>query len=288
VVAAPQGGEGMKARNGRLAVIRYILLTLFAIPWVGVPVWMVIVNSFKPAGEAADLTLDLPTTWTFIENYGTVFVQGSYFQALGNSLLVSIPTIIAVSLIGASAAWAFGRSRSKGMQFAFYAIALSMLMPPTIIPTIFLLRQMELDGTTIGYVLVLIGTRMGIVVFLATGFVRSMPVDLEDAAAIDGASRIQVFFRIILPLLAPVLFVGSIILVITVWGDLFFAQFLIPGNGRETLPLSLYSFANSSAQSLRWNLVFAHVALSSLPLVIAFLFAQKRVIGGLTEGALKG
>ncbi|HHW50238.1 MAG TPA: carbohydrate ABC transporter permease [Pseudoclavibacter sp.] len=278
----------MKLKSRRMSTLRYVALALFAIPWVGVPLWMVVVNSFKPPGEAASLDLSLPGTWAAAENFTAVFEQGNYWQALGNSLLVSIPTIIAVCLIGASAAWAFGRSRSKAMQFAFYAIALSMLMPATLIPTIFLLREMNLDGTTLGYILVLIGTRMGIVVFLATGFVRSMPEDLEAAAAIDGASRLQVFVRIILPLLSPVLFVGGVILIITVWGDFFFAQFLIPGSGRATLPLSLYSFANSSAQSLRWNLVFAHVVMSGLPLVIAFVFAQRRVIGGLTEGALKG
>jgi raffinose/stachyose/melibiose transport system permease protein len=278
----------MKSTSHRMSAIRYTALALFAIPWVGVPLWMMLVNSFKPPGEAAALDLSLPIVWAAVENFSAVFEQGNYWQALGNSLLVSIPTIIVVCLIGASASWAFGRSRSKVMQFAFYAIALSMLMPATLIPTVFLLREMQLDGTTLGYVLVLIGTRMGIVVFLATGFVRSMPEDLESAAAIDGASRLQVFIQIILPLLSPVLFVGGVILVITVWGDFFFAQFLIPGSGRATLPLSLYSFANSSAQSLRWNLVFAHVLLSGLPLMLAFVFAQKRVIGGLTEGALKG
>lgn len=278
----------MKFASHRMSALRYTALALFAIPWVGVPLWLVLVNSFKPPGEAAALDLSLPVVWAAAENFSAVFEQGNYWQALANSLLVSIPTIIVVCLIGASASWAFGRSRSKVMQFAFYAIALSMLMPATLIPTVFLLREMQLDGTTLGYVLVLIGTRMGIVVFLATGFVRSMPEDLESAAAIDGASRLQVFIQIILPLLSPVLFVGGVILIITVWGDFFFAQFLIPGSGRATLPLSLYSFANSSAQSLRWNLVFAHVLLSGLPLMLAFLFAQKRVIGGLTEGALKG
>ena len=104
----------------------------------------------------------------------------------------------------------------------------------------------------------------------------------------DGANRLQIFFLIMLPLLAPVLFVGSVILLITVWGDFFFATFLLPGPTRATLPLALYSFATSSVQSFRWNLVFAHVVLSSLPLVIAYVFIQRRVIGGLTEGALKG
>jgi raffinose/stachyose/melibiose transport system permease protein len=267
---------------------RYAGLSIFAIPWIVVPIWLVLVNSFKQAGEAAALDLSLPSVWSFVDNYATVLVQGNYLGALANSLLVSIPTILAVVLIGAAAAWGFGRSRSKLMQFGYYVIALSILIPPSWIPTIYVLRDLHLDGTTLGYILVLVGTRMGVVVFLATGFVRATPTDIEDAACMDGANRLQIFFLIMLPLLAPVLFVGSVILLITVWGDFFFATFLLPGPTRATLPLALYSFATSSVQSFRWNLVFAHVVLSSLPLVIAYVFIQRRVIGGLTEGALKG
>ncbi len=272
----------------RALVIRYALLSLFAIPWVGVPVWLVIVNSFKPAGEAADLTLSLPSTWAIIENYSTAIVEGDYFHALLNSAVIAVPTIIAVILLGAGAAWGFGRTNRRPVQVIYYIVTLSILIPPSLLPTIFLLREVGLQGSTFGYVLVLIGTRMGIVVFLATGFIRNMPPDLEEAAALDGASPIQVFVRIILPLLSPVLFVGAIILFIGVWSDFFFATFLIPTSGQQTLPLALYSFATSSVSSFRWNLVFAHVVLSSLPLLIAFVFLQKRVIGGLTEGALKG
>jgi raffinose/stachyose/melibiose transport system permease protein len=267
---------------------RYAGLTVFAIPWIVIPIWLVLVNSFKQAGEAASLDLSLPSVWSFVDNYSTVLVQGNYPRALANSLLISVPTIFAVVLIGAAAAWGFGRSRSKLMQFGYYVIALSILIPPSLIPTIYLLRDLRLDGTTLGYILVLVGTRMGVVVFLATGFVRATPTDIEDAACMDGANRLQIFFLIMLPLLAPVLFVGSVILLISVWGDFFFATFLLPGATRATLPLALYSFATSSVQSFRWNLVFAHVVLSSLPLVIAYVFIQRRVIGGLTEGALKG
>jgi raffinose/stachyose/melibiose transport system permease protein len=193
-----------------------------------------------------------------------------------------------VVVVGAAAAWAFGRSRSRIMQFGYYVIALSILIPPTLIPTVYLLRALHIEGSTIGYILVLIGTRMGVVVFLATGFVRATPTDMEDAAQMDGANRLQVFFLIMLPLMAPVLFVGSVILLISVWGDFFFATFLLPGTTRATLPLALYSFATSSVQSFRWNLVFAHVVMSSLPLIVAYVFIQRRVIGGLTEGALRG
>ena len=270
------------------ALARYAGLTIFAIPWIVVPIWLVLVNSFKMAGEAAALNLTLPSVWAIADNYETVLVQGNYPRALANSLLISIPTIVAVVLIGAAAAWGFGRSRSKVMQFGYYVIALSILIPPSLIPTIYLLRDLRLDGSTLGYILVLIGTRMGVVVFLATGFVRATPTDIEDAACMDGANRLQIFFLIMLPLMAPVLFVGSVILLISVWGDFFFATFLLPGTARATLPLALYSFATSSVQSFRWNLVFAHVVMSSLPLIIAYAFIQRRVIGGLTEGALKG
>ncbi|MCS5713545.1 carbohydrate ABC transporter permease [Herbiconiux sp. CPCC 205716] len=278
----------MGRRRRTWNALRIAGLSLFAIPWVLVPVWMVVVNSLKPAGEAASLDLALPTDLAALDNYGAVFTEGDYLRALGNSLLVTVPTVLVVLLVGAAASWVFARGRARWQQAVFYVIALSMLVPPTLIPTIFLLRQIGLTGTTLGYVLVLIGTRLGIVVFLTTGFIRSMPIDLEEAASIDGASRMQTFFRVLLPLATPILVVGAIMLVINVWGDFFFAQFLLTGTASQTLPLSLYSFANSSAQSLRWNLVFAHVVLSGLPLIIAFVFLQKRVIGGLTDGALKG
>ena len=227
-------------RNGRNTVaLRYGLLTLFAMTWVGVPIWLVVVNSFKTAGEAASLNLALPSSWAAVENYSTTSVEGHYFCGLLNIAIIAVPTILVVVLVGAAAAWAFGRSRSRVLQGVFYVVILSILIPPSLIPTIFLLREIELQASTIGYILVLIGTRMGILVLLATGFVRNMPVDLENAAAIDGANSIQVFVRIILPLLSPVLFVGSIILFIGVWSDFFFATFLIPSGEQQTLPLAL-------------------------------------------------
>jgi raffinose/stachyose/melibiose transport system permease protein len=268
-------------------ILKYVLLSLFAVPWIVIPMWAVLVNSAKTPAEAAQLGLGLPTNWNVVENYATVFTEGDYLPSLLNSLAVTVPAIIAIVLLGSAAAWAFGRSKSRSLKVIFYVIALSMLIPPTLIPTIFLLQSIQLDGTLVGYVLVMIGTRMGIVVFLATGFVRTLPDDLEAAATIDGANRFQIFTRIVLPLLTPVLFSATVILIVFVWSDFFFAQFLLAGPGRQTLPLALYNFANSSGQTLRWNLVFAHVILTALPLLLAYVLLQKRVVGGLTEGALR-
>jgi len=271
-----------------LALLKYGLLTLFAVPWVGVPLWMLLVNSFKPVGEASQLSLALPKQWAIAENYTAVFVTGNYLTGLRNSLLVAVPTILVVLFLGSLASWAYARSTSKVTQVFFYMTALSILLPPAIIPTIYVLSSLHLDGSILGYALMQMGTRIGGVIFLTTGFVRGLPVDLEEAASIDGASRLRIYFSVLLPLLRPILFVGAVLLVISVWNDFFFGLLLLRGGDNATLPLTMYSFASSGEHGLNWNLVFAHVVMTSLPLVIAYLFAQRQVLAGLTEGSLKG
>lgn len=284
----PEVGRDDSTKRRVLTFVKYFLITVFAIPWVVIPLWLVIVNSFKTPGEAGALSLALPDQWAMVENYTAVFVQGNYLTGLRNSLIVAVPTVAATLLLGAMAAWAYARSRKRSFQFFFYLSALSILLPPAIIPTIYVLSALNLDGSLAGYSLMMVGTRMGVIVFLITGFVRTIPEELEEAAAIDGASRLRIFRSIMLPLLSPTLFVGAVLLVIGVWNDFFFALLLLKTSANATLPLTLYSFASASTTSLNWNLVFAHVAMTSIPLVIVYLLAQKRVLAGLTEGGVKG
>lgn len=276
------------ARPWWRSLLKYGLLTLFALVWVGVPVWLILVNSFKTEGEAALLSLGLPTDWAIVENYTAVIVQGNYLAGLRNSLLVAVPTVIVVLIFGSMASWAYARSRGRSTQVFFYVTSLSILLPPAVIPTIFLLNSMGLDGSTGGYALMMMGTRMGLVVFLTTGFVRGLPIDLEEAAAIDGASRIRTYFSVLLPMLRSILLVGGVLIVIVVWNDFFFAQLMLKTSANATLPLTLYSFASASVSGLSWNLVFAHLVLTSAPLVAIYLVAQRRILLGLTEGGLKG
>lgn len=249
---------------------------------------MILVNSFKTEGEAAQLSLALPETWAIVENYTAVFVTGNYLVGLRNSLLVAVPTVLVILLLGSLAAWGYARSRRIPLQVFFYITSLSILLPPAVIPTIFILRGMELDGSILGYALMMMGTKMGLVVFLTTGFVRSLPVELEEAAAIDGASRMRTYFSVLLPMMRSILLVGAVLIVIVVWNDFFFGQLLLKTSANATLPLTLYTFASASVSGLRWNLVFAHLVMTSLPLVIVYLLAQRRILAGLTEGGLKG
>lgn len=280
------------ARNHRQtrSFMKYSLLALFAIPWVIVPMWLMIVNSFKPLNEATDLSLTLPKQWALVENYTYVFERGNYLAGLRNSLLVTLPTILLVLLLSSLAAWAYARSRSMTLKVAYYVTMLSILLPPALLPTIWLLQQGNLDGTRLGYMLVMVSTRLGGIIFLATGFIRALPLDYEEAAVIDGASRLQTYRHVMLPLIAPILFVSAVLLMISVWNEFFFASFLMPRNELVTLPLALYRFSTTGAQfaGMNWNLIFAHVVLTSLPILIVYLFAQGRIISGLTAGGVKG
>ena len=278
------------SRQRALWIVKYALLTLFAIPWVVVPLWLMVVNSFKTLNEATSLSIGLPKQWALVENYSTVIERGNYLTGLRNSLLITLPTILIVLLLGSLAAWAYARSRSMPLKVAYYITTLSILLPPALLPTIFELKLMHLDATRIGYLLVIVGTRLGGIIFLTTGFVRTLPIDFEEAATIDGASKVQVYWHMLLPLMAPTLFVGAILLMIGVWNEFFFASFLMPKNEQATLPLALFRFSTTGAQfaGMNWNLIFAHVVLTSLPIMIVYLIGQGRIVSGLAAGGVKG
>lgn len=270
--------------------VKYTLLALFAIPWVAVPAWLMIVNSFKTRAEATELSLSLPRAWNAVENYKTIFEKGGYPGALKNSLMIVLPTIVVVLFLGSLTAWACARSKSLTMKLAYNISVLSILLPAALLPTIYLLGEIGLRGTRLGYTLVTIGLRLGLVIFLATGFLRAFPRDMEEAASIDGANRAQIYRYIVVPLLSPVLFVGAVLLVIGVWNEFFFASFLLPKPDQATLQIALYRFstAGTTYVTYQWHLIFAHIVMTSLPLIVVYLFAQKRVLAGLTEGGVKG
>jgi raffinose/stachyose/melibiose transport system permease protein len=268
--------------------IKYVVLSIIAVGWIALPFWILVVNSLKSEGEASTPSVDLPKTWAAADNYTRVIVDGDYFIGLKNSLLVAVPTVLAVLLLGAMAAWTFARSKKLSAHAMYYIITLSIILPPAIVPTVVLLNRTGLTNSVAGYLLALIGTRTGVMVFLATGHIRQLPIDYEEAAQIDGANRWRVFWHVILPLTRPVMFSVAVMTAINVWNDFFFALYMLKGAANSTLPLTLYTFANASQYGVRWNLVFAHVLLTSLPLMIAYIVLQRKVLSGLTEGGVTG
>lgn len=275
------------SRSRGAGLLRWAALTILALLFVGVPLWLVIVNSFKTQPEAAQLGLMLPDVWNALENYRAVITDSDYVRGLVNSLIVTTASVAMLFAIAAPAAWAIARSGARWMQVVYVLAIIGVVLPPAVVPMVFLMRGIGLQGTLPALILFTVGMRVSLVVFLLTGFARGLPRELEEAAFVDGATRRRTFFSVVLPLMRPILWSAFIITVVLVWNDFYGPMFLLTGDN-ATLPLGLYRLSSGIAQATAWNSVFAHVVLVSLPLILVYVVIQRRVVEGVTAGAVKG
>ncbi|MEV1174891.1 carbohydrate ABC transporter permease [Nonomuraea sp. NPDC049784] len=254
---------------------------------IGIPLWLALVTSAKSQGEANLPDLSLPRVWHLWDNYSQAFAQGRMLWALFGSLLVMVPSVAGVLIFGSLASWVLARRSGRVMAVLYSAAISGIILPPAVVTIVLLLRQLHLASTPIGMVLVYMGMYMSLVIFFVTGFVRTIPVEVEEAARMDGARPLGIFIKVVLPLLRPVIATATILICLYIWNDVFYAFFVLGGGTYSTLPLNLYSVASSNLYQNNWNLVFAYVVLMSLPLVVVFVVAQRRIISGITGGAVK-
>jgi len=253
---------------------------------LGIPLWLVVVTAGKSQGEAIQPDLTLPSHWQLWANLRQVWTDGQVPGAFFGSLIIVVPTVAGVLILGSMAAWVLARRASR-VTALLYALGISgIILPPAVITVVLLLRQLGLAGTVIGMIGVYMGIYLSTVIFFVTGFVRTIPEALEEAAQIDGASPFAVFRRVVLPLLRPVLATATILICLYVWNDVFYAFFVVGGRV-DTLPLNLFRVASAGLYLNNWHLIFAYVILMSLPLVAVFAVAQRRIISGITGGAVK-
>jgi raffinose/stachyose/melibiose transport system permease protein len=263
-----------------------VVAILAVLTVIGIPLWLVLVTAGKSQGEALNPNLSLPSHWQLWSNLRAVWADGEVPAAFFGSLLVVVPTVVGLLVFGSMAAWVLAR-RATRLNAVLYALAISgIVLPPAVVTVVLLLRQLGLAGTAIGMIGVYMGIYMSTVVFFVTGFVRTIPTSLEEAAQIDGAGPLTVFRRIVLPMLRPVLATATILICLYVWNDVFYAFFVIGGR-IDTLPLNLFRVASAGLYLNNWHLIFAYVILMSLPLVVVFMVAQRRIISGITGGAVK-
>jgi len=264
----------------RLLELAVFLIAAFFI----FPVWMVVVNSFKTEKEAAFFGLGFPDKWQFV-NYAKVFAEANIVQAMSNGLLLT-GVIGALALLFASmAAFAISRIGTKFTSFAYYLFMSGIVLPGAIIPTFFLLQRLNLINTYTGVIVVLLSMTMPVSVFLYTGFMKSVPKELDEAGIIDGCGKLRLFFVIILPLLRPATITVMIFNFMGVWNDVT-TQLYFSNADKWTMPMMVYRF--QGMYSSQWNLIFADLILTSIPVVLVYIIGQKYMVSGLTTGAVKG
>lgn len=276
-----------RTRIRPLSALRATFAIVLAVVVIGVPLWLVLATSAKTQGEAQIPNLALPSHPQIGANYSTVYREGKLLDGLIGSVLVVVPSVLAVLVVASMAAWVLGR-RGGRLSATLYAVLISgILMPPAVITIVLELRKLNLAETRPGLIIVYLAMYLSIATFFMTGFVRTVPRELEESACVDGAGPWRIYLTIILPLLRPVIATATILITLFAWNDIFYAFFVLGGSTATTLPLNLYQVANAQLYVNNWHLIFAYIVLMSLPLLVVFLIGQRRIVSGLTSGAVK-
>ena len=267
-------------------IIHGILVVIVMAVLLGIPFWLLVVTAGKTQAEAIVPNMSLPSKWHLLENFKTVLVDGKMISAFFGSIVVTVPSVFLALLFGSMASWILARRTTKTLAVV-YALGISgLILPPAVVTVMMLLKIIGLSGTAVGMVGVYIGIYMSTVIFFVTGFIRTIPISLEEAARVDGAKPMRIFFTIILPLLGPTLATATILVTLYIWNDVFYSLFILSGK-MDLLPLNLYNVASAGLYLNNWQLIFAYIILMSAPLLIIFAFTQRKIISGITGGAVK-
>lgn len=272
-------------------VLKNILLFLLALFFLS-PIYIIIANSFKDRQELYENVLALPESFSF-QYYVEAMEKMNFLSALGNSLYITILSVFFIVILSSMTAWMLARTNNKLSNIIFMTFIATMLIPfqtlmmplMQLMGTITNTLNIPMFNTREGLIFMHVGFSSSISVFLYHGFVKSIPITLEEAATIDGASKFGVFWRIIFPMLKPITVTVMILNVINIWNDYLLPSLTLTDTGLRTIPLSTFYFFGQF--TIQWNLAMAGLMLTIIPVVIFYALAQKHIIKGIGDGAVK-
>lgn len=275
----------MKTKQQKIGLfVKEILFWLLSLVVI-VPFLIVVFNAFKTKSESINMALTLPTTWHF-ENFKTVWEQGNILQALKNSLTISVTSVVITVFSSAMCAYVISRNRTKGNRLIYTFFALGLMMPVSMVSIVKVLRVVHLYNTLLGTILVCVSLIMPLSVFLYYGFITGIPKELDEAAIIDGAGALRIFFQVIFPLLKPATMTVIMINFLNVWNDFQIPLYTLPDPNKAVIVTKVYNFFGTYTAS--WHLVSVTIIFAILPIMIVYLFGQKYIISGMTAGSVKG
>lgn len=250
------------------------------------PVVYIIVGGFRTNSQITRDPAGMPNPWNF-ENYKTVFASNTFWNELVNSLIVSLGTMVGVVALALMVSFVIARYRFRLNKALYSLFAAGMMFPITvaITPLYLLLRNLHLINSHLGIVLPQIAFGLPQAIIIMVPFLKSIPLELEEAAELDGCSRLGFFFRMVLPLSGPGVATVAILTFISSWNAYMLPLFLLNDSSKYTLPLGVQMF--SSQHSVDTAQVLAFTSLSMIPALICFTIFQKKIVGGLA-GAVKG
>jgi raffinose/stachyose/melibiose transport system permease protein len=272
------------ARKWALSVVAILVsVVVFIIPFA-----FIVLTAVKDRTQSADLNFAWPHQFRLVQNFIEVVKARDYMLVIAfiNSTILTVASVTGMVVLAAMAGFVLQRRKSRWNGPINFLVLAGLIIPPAVVPTIWVLQKLGLFKTMPGLILIEIAFGLSFCILLFRAFVATIPRELDEAAVIDGAGPLGLFFRVIFPLLRSVIVTVVVVQSVAVFNDFTNPLYFLPGDQNATVQLTLYNF--NSQFSTQYNLLFMNILLITIPPLVMFLFFNRQIVAGMTSGAIKG
>ncbi len=286
--SAPGGGRVGGARSawyrygvGGLAIL--VSAVVFIVPFV-----FIVLVAVMDAQQASEFRFAWPRQFQGWQNLVDVVQTRDYILIIAfiNSFVLTVASVTLMVVLGSMVAFVLQRRATRFNGLISFLVLAGLIMPPAVVPTIWVLQRLGMFGTMPGLILVEVAFGISFTILLFRAFISTIPRELDEAAVLDGAGPLRLFFRVILPLLRPVLVTVVLVQSVAVFNDFQTPLYFLPGDAGATVQLTLFNFQSQSLSS--YNLLFMDILLITIPPLVLYLFFNRQIVAGMTSGAVKG
>ena len=251
-----------------------------------IPLLLILFNSLKDKNAASYMNLSLPTLPIPWENFTTVIEKGKLLTSFLNSLTYSFGSVCLCGILAVMASYVLSRNATRLNRMLYMFLVMGITLPVNYVALMRVMIFLHLNNTKLGIILLYAAMQLPFSVFLIHGFVARIPVELDEAAVIDGCGSVKLLFLIVLPLLKPAMATVFVLTFLNTWNEFVSPLYFLSSSEKWPMTLSVYNFFGMYFND--WNLVCADILLTSLPVILVYLFGQKYIVSGMTAGAVKG
>ncbi|MEV4068608.1 carbohydrate ABC transporter permease [Nonomuraea fuscirosea] len=270
-------------RLGAESVTLVLATVIFLVPFA-----FMLLTAVKDQTQATDLDFAWPTNWPIVANFVAVVEARDYvlLRAYVNSTVITVASVALLVVFASMAAFVLQRRPGRVSRLAGFLVLSGLIIPPAVVPTIWLLQALGLFKTLPGMILAEVSFHLSFAMLLFRAFIAAIPRELDEAAQIDGCGGFRLFFRVVFPLLRPVTITVILVSSVNIFNDFVNPLYLLPGDENATVQVTLYNF--QSQYNTQWNLLFMDIVLITIPPLLLFVFFNRKIVAGMTAGAVKG
>lgn len=277
----------MKRQKEKLLFLD-IISVIFVLVIFGLPLYFLVINSLKTDKDSRMLSIAWPDTFQIIENYKEAFSNQDFMiiRAFVNSCIITFFSVLLLLIICSMAGYVFQRRKDRVVSALNSVVMAGLMIPASILPTIWVMQFLHIYKTLFGMILIEVALGIPFTVMLFRGYMGGIPKEIEEAAMIDGCGKFGIFAKVIAPLLKPIASTATILSAVTVFNDFVNPLYFLPGNENVTIQLTIYNFMGKFSN--KYNLLFADIVIITIPMLLLFIFFNKKIIDGMASGAVKG